>query len=517
MTEVGQRLERLVSARAERRPGDCAVVDEAERLSFGDLEHRSNRVANALIAGGLRPGDRVCLLVPKSAMAIAAILGVLKAGGVCVPLDAASPMLRLASVVQQCAPCRLMVAPECAAVAERLVEEVEPHVLSGVFRLGEEQSAPDTAPTPVPAGDCAYILFTSGSAGRPKGVAITHGNVAHFVAWANRHFGLRPGDRISCQLPLHFDGSLWDVFGALSAGAELHLVSGRRNLLPSTVAEFIRESRLTQWLTVPSVMTSMAGLDVVAQGDFPELRRVFWGGDVLSLPVLRYWMARLPHVRFTNMYGPTETTIVSSCHTLPAIPDGDAAAVPIGRPVPGKHFRVLDGDMRPAQPGTVGDLHISGAGLTPGYWGDPELTAKAFVEWPSGSGTRWYRTGDLAREDSQGVFHFHGRADRQIKSSGHRIELDEVAAALRDLPGLKDIAVVSVPAPGAEGNRICAAYVPLPGSGPGPARLRTALAAKLPQYMLPSQWRAYESLPLNANGKIDHLALRQAFLDERIG
>ncbi|MFJ8006689.1 amino acid adenylation domain-containing protein [Streptomyces fagopyri] len=517
MTAIGQRLERLVSARAERRPDDYAVVDEAERLSFGDLERRSNRVANALIARGLRPEGRVCVLVPKSAAAIAGILGVLKAGGVCVPLDATSPTLRLASVVEQCSPCLLLVAPECAAVAERIADAVAPGTISGVLHLGEEESAADTAPAPLPTGDSAYILFTSGSAGRPKGVSITHSNVAHFVTWANGHFGLRPGDRISCQLPLHFDGSLWDVFGALSAGAELHLVSGRRNLLPSTVADFIRESRLTQWLTVPSVLTSMAGRDVVAHGDFPELRRIFWGGDVLSLPVLRYWMARLPHVRFTNMYGPTETTIVASCHTLRSAPDEDATAVPIGRPVPGKHFQVLDKDMRPAQPGEVGDLHISGAGLTPAYWRDPALTAKSFVEWPSGSGRRWYRTGDLAREDGRGVFHFHGRADRQIKSSGHRVELDEVAAALRELPGLKDTAVVSVPAPGAEGNRICAAYVPAPGSGPEPAQLRTLLAANLPQYMLPSQWRACESLPMNANGKIDHLAVRRIFLDERTG
>ncbi|MGW2048488.1 amino acid adenylation domain-containing protein [Streptomyces sp. NPDC001858] len=517
MTAVGQRLERLVSAQAERRPDDWAVVDGAERLSFGDLERRSNRLANALVASGLRPEDRVCLLVPKSPTAVVAVLGVLKAGGVCVPLDAASPVLRLSSVVRQCAPCRLIVAPECAGLAERIADTVGSPALSGVFRLGEEESAADTAPAPVAAGDCAYVLFTSGSAGRPKGVPITHGNVAHFVTWANQHFGLRPGDRISCQLPLHFDGSLWDVFGALSAGAELHLVSGRRNLLPSTVAEFIRESRLTQWLTVPSVMTSMAGRDVVAHGDFPDLRRVFWGGDVLSLPVLRHWMTRLPHVQFTNMYGPTETTIVASFHTLRTVPDGAAAAVPIGRPVPGKHFQVLDGDLRPARPDVVGDLHISGAGLTPAYWRDPELTARSFLEWPSGSDRRWYRTGDLASQDSQGVFHFHGRADRQIKSSGHRIELDEVAAALHDLPGLMDCAVVSVPAPGAEGNRICAAYVAAPGTRPSPAQLRTSLAAKLPQYMVPSQWRACDSLPVNANGKTDHLAVQQIFLDERSG
>ncbi|MBL1115004.1 amino acid adenylation domain-containing protein [Streptomyces sp. 110] len=516
MTGTGQRLERLVSDRAERSPDDVAVVDATGHLTFGELERRANRVANALLADGLLPGDRVCLLVPKSAPAIAAILGILKAGGVCVPLDETGPDLRLAAVVRQCTPCRLLVAHECSAVARRVAGMLDPSALTGVFRLGEEETAEDSAPAPVPAGDqAAYILFTSGSTGLPKGVVLTHGNVAHFVTWANSQFGLRPGDRISCQLPLCFDGSLWDVFGSLSAGTELHLMSGRDNLLPSTVADFIRRARLNQWLTVPSVLTSMAGLDVVSQEDFPELRRIFWGGDVVPLPVLRYWMTRLPHVRFTNMYGPTETTIVASCHTLRQIPGEDAGPVPIGTPVPGKRFQVLDADMRPVDRGSVGDLYISGAGLTPAYWRAPALTDSSFTEWPAGSGRRWYRTGDLARQDGRGEFHFHGRGDRQIKSSGHRVELDEVAAALTALSDVGDAAVVSIPAPEAEGNRICAAYVPAAGARPDVTRLRTALAAKLPQYMLPAHWRECDSLPTNVNGKTDLLALRQIFVDDR--
>lgn len=516
MTGTVQRLEHLVSGRAERSPDDVAVVDATGHLTFKELEQRANRVANTLLADGLRPGDRVCLLVSKSAPAIAAILGILKAGGVCVPLDEASPAMRLAAVLRQCRPYRLIAAPECSAVARRVASLLDPAAVTGVFLLGEEETAGDFAPVPALAGDqAAYILFTSGSTGVPKGVVLTHANVAHFVAWANSQFGLRPGDRISCQLPLCFDGSLWDIFGSLTAGAELHLMSGRDNLLPSTVADFIRRARLTQWLTVPSVLTSMAGLDVVSQEDFRELRRIFWGGDIIPLPVLRYWMTRLPHVQFTNMYGPTETTIVASCHTLRQIPAEDAGAVPIGTPVPGKRFEVLDADMRPVERETVGDLYISGAGLTPAYWRAPALTDSSFIEWPMGSGRRWYRTGDLARRDVGGEFHFHGRADRQIKSSGHRVELDEVAAALTALPDVRDAAVVGVPAPEAEGNRICAAYVPAAGARPDVAQLRTALAAKLPQYMLPAQWRECDSLPTNANGKTDLLALRQIFVDDR--
>ncbi|WP_435272627.1 amino acid adenylation domain-containing protein [Streptomyces parvulus] len=516
MTGAAHRLEHLVSERAARVPDAVAVVDATGSLTFSELERSANRVANTLLADGLRPGDRVCLLVPKSARAVAAVLGVLKAGGVCVPLDETGPAMRTVAVLRQCAPYRLIVAPECSAVARRLAGLTDPAWGRGVLRLGEEEGAPEHAPAPVPAGDeTAYILFTSGSTGLPKGVVLTHGNVAHFVAWANARFGMSPGDRISCQLPLYFDGSLWDVFGSLTAGAELHLMSGRDNLLPSTVADFIAGARLQQWLTVPSVLTSMAGLDVVSHGDFPELRRIFWGGDVVALPVLRYWMTRLPHVRFTNMYGPTETTIVASCHTLPGIPAPDAGAVPIGTPVDGKQFEVLGADMRPVERGTVGDLYISGTGLAPAYWRAPALTEASFTEWPAGSGTRWYRTGDLARQDAAGEYHFHGRADRQIKSSGHRVELDEVAAALTGLPEVSDAAVIGVPAPEAEGNRICAAYVPAAGARVDVARLRTALAARLPQYMLPAHWRECGSLPTNANGKTDLPALRRMFTDDR--
>ena len=168
--------------------------------------------------------------------------------------------------------------------------------------------------------DAAYILFTSGSTGTPKGVVITHHNVSEFVAWANGHFGVADDDRQSAHSPLHFDLSVYDLFGTLAAGAELHLVPPEVNLLPNKVTQFIRDHQLTQWFSVPSVLNAIASRDVLREGDFPALRRLLWCGEVLPTPTLIYWMERLPHVRFTNLYGPTETTIASSFYTVPSTP-----------------------------------------------------------------------------------------------------------------------------------------------------------------------------------------------------
>jgi len=224
-------------------------------------------------------------------------------------------------------------------------------------------------------------------------------------------------------------------------------------------------------------------------------------------------MERLPHVEFTNLYGPTEATIASSYHTLRSIPD-DGTPIPIGTAIPAEALTVLDSDRQPVEVDVIGDLYIGGAGLSPGYWRDSDKTAAAFHEVLPSSGKCWYRTGDLARMDAAGVFHFHGRTDRQIKSRGNRIELDEIAAALSRLSGLAESAVVAVPVEGFEGTRICAAYVPVPGIERSPAELRRDLAKHLPSYMLPMRWLALDSLPKNQNGKIEHRVLEQRFVDK---
>jgi amino acid adenylation domain-containing protein len=359
--------------------------------------------------------------------------------------------------------------------------------------------------------DPAHILFTSGSTGTPKGVVITHANVIRFVEWATRYFGMDGSDRVSAHPPLHFDLSFFDLFGTFAVGAELHLVPPELSLMPNKLADLIRTAGLTQWFSVPSVLTYMARLDAVRDGDFPALKRLLWCGEVLPTPTLIHWMRRLPHVRFTNLYGPTEATIASSYYTVPACPDDPGAAVPIGAPCEGEELLVLDDALNPMRSGTVGDLYIGGVGLSPGYWRDRERTDAAFRPHPQRPSERIYKTGDLAMLGADGLVYFLGRADSQIKSRGYRIELGEIEHALNRIPDLAESAVVAIDTTGFEGSAICCAYVPAPGVQTTPSALRRALSVHLPSYMLPARWMAFEQFPKNANGKVDRPRLREVF------
>ena len=271
----------------------------------------------------------------------------------------------------------------------------------------------------------------------------------------------------------------------------------------------MRDSAVTQWFSVPSVLTLIAQFDVVRDNDFPALERLLWCGEVFPTRALRYWMARLPHVTFTNLYGPTEATIASSYYTVPRCPADDREPIPIGLPCAGEELLVLDEALRPIGRGEVGDLYIWGVGLSPGYWRDPEKTQAAFLPNPLDPNDRIYRTGDLARVGDDGLVYFLGRADSQIKSRGYRIELGEIEAALQSLPDLAESAVVALPTDGFEGTLIGCAYVPRPGAAVTPMGLRRHLGRLLPAYMVPSQWKGYDGLPRNANGKIDRRRIKE--------
>jgi amino acid adenylation domain-containing protein len=526
---MGERLEYLISTQARNRPTATAVVDGQGNLSYESLDSRSNQLANALISHDLRTDDRVCLMMPKSVDAVLTIVGTLKSGGVYIPLDVTSPATRLCRIIRALQPCWLIAYPTLAHLVAQCLSELEPTSTLRICWLGQipdgfddrtvfSQEAIEEASSAAPSisvscHGLAYILFTSGSTGEPKGVPITHEDVAHFIAWANTYFGLGSEDRISGHSPLHFDMSVWDLFGALTSGAELRLVPTEVNLLPNLTADFIRESRLTQWFSVPSILTAMATRDVVAYNDFPDMRRLIWAGEVFPTSAVQYWMKRLPHVEFTNLYGPTEATIASTYYAVKTVPIDASVPIPIGNAIPGKRLTVLAPDQTPVGLDEVGDIYIGGMGLSPGYWRDPEKTTKAFCELPNEPGNRWYRTGDRARMDPQGLFHFHGRADRQIKSRGYRIELDDVENALSRLSCFLESAVVAIPTERFEGMRICAAYILHPDMKRTPAQLRADLAMILPSYMLPARWLSFDTLPRNQNGKIDYNALEHLFLD----
>ena len=527
---VSPLLQHWVTEQADRRATSTALVMQDEQLTYEQLEKRTNQLARALKDWGCQRGDRVCLLMPKSPSAIVAILGILKADCIYVPLDLASPVPRLTHMIASAEPRCILAMGPAASLLDGLWAAAGPPRSIAVGWMGSEKVAgrhftPDFsreecdgyAPKPLDylngPHDTAYILFTSGSTGIPKGVPITHSNVAHFVRWATRYFAISPSDRISGHPPLHFDLSVFDIFGAFAAGAQLHLVPPDLNLLPNRLAHFISASELTQWFSVPSLLTYMAKFDAVPPTGFPTLKRLLWCGEVLPTPVLMYWMKRLPVARFTNLYGPTEATIASSYYTVPKCPEDPTTPIPIGGACEGEELLVLDEQLRPVKSGEAGNLYIRGVGLSPGYWRDSERTRTAFLPNPNSPdpSDRIYRTGDLAKLGDDGLVYFLGRTDSQIKSRGYRIELGEIEACLHALPRLKESAVVAINTGGFEGATICCAYAPAPGAGLTPADLRKELAQNLPSYMLPSRWMALDVLPKNANGKIDRRQLKQDF------
>lgn len=522
-------LQAYATRQSETRPDAVALVFKGERLTYGDLERCSNQLARALREAGVRRGDRVCLLMPKAPAAVVAMLGVLKAGAMYVPLDPASPAARLEKIITACddrwiiaagsvgAPLDVLFGNRAFAARHALgwLGATEPPSSVPVRFTETSLAAMAASPIncPATARDAAHMLFTSGSTGTPKGVVITHDSVTTFVEWAVAYFGLREDDRLSGHPPLHFDLSTFDIYGSLASGAQLHMVPPELNLLPNLVAEFIRTFELTQWFSVPTTLNLMAKADVVRGDDFPSLRRLLWCGEKLPTPSLIHWMRRLPHVEFTNLYGPTETTIASSYYTVPSCPEGPDEDIPIGRACAGEELLVLDDDMQRVPPGATGELYIRGAGLSPGYWRDEVRTRAAFVPAPLArdSRDRIYRTGDLAFVDASGLFHFVGRADFQIKSRGYRIDAGEIEAAMHTLGAFRECAVVGVESHDVDGTSICCGYVPAPGADTAPARLRGELGRTLPSYMLPSRWLAFEALPKTSNGKIDRRRLQECF------
>jgi amino acid adenylation domain-containing protein len=532
---VNSLLQHWVTQQAELRPDATAIVFGEEKLSYGHLERSSNQLAHTLREGGCKKGDRVCILMPKSLAAIVSMIGILKAGCMHVPLDVGSPAARIRQVLDSSQNRWILagggVTPllEDILAEDRLRAEISvgwldasaptSEALRPEFLATDLEAAP-TAPVPQQCAgqDGSHILFTSGSTGVPKGVVITHANVTAFVDWALKHFGIDHTDRFSGHTPFHFDLSTFDIFGTLTAGAQLHLVPPETALVPPKLAEFIRASELTQWFSVPSVLNYLAKFNAVWHNDFPSLRRVLWCGEVLPTPALIYWMERLPRVRFTNLYGPTEATIASSYHDVNVCPEDAKAAIPIGKGCDGEELLVLDDKLQPVAPREIGDLYIAGAGLSPGYWRDPEKTAAVFLPDPRNpaSGARVYRTGDLAWQDEAGVVYFVGRADSQIKVRGYRIELGEIETALNSWGKLQECAVVAIQTESFGGWMICCAYAGRNGADVTPNSLREHLKKFVPSYMFPVRWMAYDVLPKNANGKIDRPRLKERFLQAEV-
>ncbi|MDF5759155.1 amino acid adenylation domain-containing protein, partial [Spongiactinospora sp. TRM90649] len=495
----------LFAERAARTPDAPAVLHDAGRLTYRELDARSGRLARDLLRAGVRPGTAVPLLMRRSPELIVAILAVLRAGAYYLPLHTQQPDAQSRAVLATVTGPVLLTDAAYRFHALTVEQAAEGrHVIT----VPQDEPAPPADADPgrplprVDPGQPAYVMFTSGSTGRPKGIVVTHQNVADLAL--DQCWGIGEGDRVLFHAPHAFDASVYEIFAPLTQGAAV-AVAASDLIDPTVFAAELARHEVTH-LSLTAGLFRVLAED--ATGAFGRLTEVTTGGDVIAPQAVDRLLREHPGLIVRTTYGPTEATlcVTQAPHIVPAL---DGSPVPLGLPLDATRIHLLDDRLRPVPHGVEGEVHLAGAGLAIGYAEQPALTAERFVADPYGPpGTRMYRTGDLARWNADGDLIFTGRADDQVKIRGHRVEPAQVEAALAALPGVGQAAVVAAD-DGSGGKRLVAYVTPVPGAPeePDPALLRAEAARVLPDYMVPAAIVALAALPVTPNGKLDRAAL----------
>jgi amino acid adenylation domain-containing protein len=502
-------LHLVVGSHAQARPDALAVCDERHCLSYARLDRLSNGFAWSLHEAGVSAGDRVALQVDRSARAIVAMLGILKAGAAYVPVDPQQPAQWQAYVLSSAAP-RLIVGSSAAGSRDTVIA---PPDLEDPAESERYDAAPDTRIT---GEDPMYVIHTSGSSGEPKGVVVSHGNVARLFPALAEHLRFDHHDIWAQSHSLTFGFSVWEVWGALAHGGLLVIVPTALAMAPARLIEFLAREKVTVLSQTPTAFRQFGrelGADAPSWS-LPDLRLIAFSGEALESHVIARWIERFGDHQplLANLYALTETAGEVAFHRVTRDDLREEQRGTIGRPLSDTRFRLLDPQGLPVPDGETGELYVSGPSVAIGYLDKPELTTERFLADPLATdGTRMYRTGDLARRLADGTYRFMGRGDRQVKIRGYRLELGQVEAALIRHPEVRDAVVLAEP--DAHGTaRLSAWVVPL-SPHQLPDGLRAFLAECLPHYAVPERLTPVDAIPLTANGKLDEPALRASATD----
>ncbi|MFJ3644362.1 amino acid adenylation domain-containing protein [Streptomyces sp. NPDC090108] len=491
----GTTLHERIAARTREDPSRTAVAGPDATLTYGELERRAEDVAVRLAALGVGVDRPVGLLVPRSAAMIVGMLGILRAGGAYLPLDPELPATRVAALLAAAGAAALVTTPE---LAERAGGHGLPVVVPGESPGEQGEQGPQRPP--VPASALCYVLFTSGSTGEPKAVAVEHRQYTHYLDGLYER--IEPGWSWALVSTFSADLGSTNVFAALTTGGCLHVLTREQAIDSDAFAAYFAQHPVDAMKLVPSHLAALAGADGAAAGRVLPRRLLICAGEPLPPGLVRRIRTARADLAVENHYGPTETTVSMLAHRVPQdLPE--TATVPLGRPLRGVRVHVLGPDREPVPDGVTGELHIEGANLARGYLGSPAATAAAFTPCPAGPpGARMYATGDLVRRLPTGDLEFAGRADDQVKVMGYRVEPGEVAAVLARHPGVGQSAVLPY---GGAGELRLAGYV----TGPGvtAAQVRAFAADRLPEHMVPAVVVVLDAMPLTPNGKIDRAAL----------
>gem|GEM_PF-261590 len=492
------RIHDLFEAQADRRPDAVALVFEGRATTFGEVEQGANRVANALQARGVRPGEFCGLVAERGVELVIAMLGIVKAGCAYVPVDPSYPEDRVRFMLEDAGCAAVLASPGLVS----LCGTAKPIVL---IDGPEVRSAPSDRPScPATAGGVCYAIYTSGSTGRPKGVVLTHRAVVNTLEWVSRTFRVGPADRLLFVTSPSFDLSVYDVFGALGAGASIEIGSAALLREPADLARHLCEGGVTIWDSAPAALSRLVPF-------FPEcatasrLRLVMLSGDWIPVSLPGVLKRVFPGVEVNALGGATEAAIWSNFFRVEDV-DPRWSSIPYGAPIQNARYYILDGHLRPLPVGIAGDLYIAGVCLAEGYLNRTTLTNERFVPDPFVRGQRMYKTGDLARYWDDGTMEFLGRSDFQVKIRGFRVELGEVETAMRALPGVRD-ALCTTFLDGAAQRSLVAYVIPERQAALDMLAIKEELTSRLPDFMVPAYIIPLRALPLSSSGKIDRQAL----------
>jgi amino acid adenylation domain-containing protein len=490
--------------RAGEMPEALALICEGKQLTYRTLERRANAVAAHLIAKGVRPGDRVMIVLPAGCDQIAAVIGTLVAGAVYVPVGTDQPDRRLATISAQCEPAAVLTDAhtrcDWAGSVPRIVVSDE---LPDARRVAPVVRAED---------DLAYIIFTSGTTGTPKGVAITHGAAWNTIADVNERWSVGAGDRVLALSALSFDLSVYDIFGLLGVGGAVVIPDPEKRGEPAEWLRLLRAHSVTIWDSVPAFMGMMvAYLGSSGRADDVPLRLVLLSGDWIPLTLPDHVRSRFASPEIVALGGATEASIWSIFFEVKEVRP-EWRSIPYGKALTNQTILILDDDLMPCAPGEEGEIHIGGAGLAREYWRDLERTRASFIETTAHG--RLYRTGDRGRLMASGDVEFLGRIDTQVKIGGFRVELSDTEAAMLEHPLVHAaVSTVVVSATDPNDRSLAAFVVAKPGANMNVEDFRRFLADRLPRYMVPARIEFLDVLPLTANGKVDRASLRPAALE----
>jgi amino acid adenylation domain-containing protein len=514
-------LSDYLEASAARFPSRVAAVDQdGAGITYQELNERSSQVARFLASRGIRKGDRVGLLLPKNTAALTALFGILKAGAAYVPVEWTGPGQRIRTIFEDCAVraifadsrrAELAVGGETVVVLDADSIPGSQAALDSIPGAFTWQDVLSCAPVEIEEterrpDDLAYILYTSGSTGIPKGVSLTHRNAMSFVDWCSEVFTPDESDRFSSHAPFHFDLSVLDIFVSLKHSAELHLIPDELGKSPKDLARLISNRRITIWYSTPAILGLLGEFGDLDRLDCSSLRLVLFAGEVFPVKQLRRIAGCWPHAEYFNLYGPTETNVCTFARIPKPVPENRTEPYPIGFPCSHCEANVLDEQGSPVDPGSEGLLYIAGPAVFSGYWGRPSESSTAFVE---SHGCRWYNTGDVVKEHPAEGFIYVGRRDRMIKRRGYRIELGEVESCLHAHPAVTAAAVVAAQHP-ETGTRITAYVVSSGGSRPSIVEMKTFCHSNLPAYMNPDVFIFLDDLPRTSTNKVNYQALQLA-------